>query len=236
MKYNIYLNINDFDKYGLKLYGYPKLFSNLAFEHLKETEQGVGVLIQDRYAWVLISMKIKIIRPLLSQEDLIGTTWYAGQRGPYYRREFEVCNEFCHLQGASYSILMDMSDRKLYRSKELPFDPLQQKLIHLLSLNTSFKEEVELIDVANRQVLNSHLDVLGHTNHLRYLEFIYDAMTQEEIDEAKNFNTLELFFQKEMLLGDEFKVSKGKLDDKLVFIITNKTNNERSFTLVLSNE
>lgn len=70
MKYSIYLNINDFDKHGLKLYGYPKLYSNLAFEHLKETDQGVGVLIQDRYAWVLISMKLKINKPLLVHEDI----------------------------------------------------------------------------------------------------------------------------------------------------------------------
>jgi len=236
MKYNIYLNINDFDKYGLKLYGYPKLFSNLAFEHLKETEQGVGVLIHDRYAWVLISMKIKIIKSLDVNEDIFGSTWYAGQRGPYYRREFDIFNDKCHIVGASYSILMDMKDRSVYRNKELPFKRLTEKLTHLVDLNTNFRGEPQLIDVFKGKVLNSDIDVLGHANHLKYLEYIYNSLTQEEILKYKKYNTLELFFQKEMLLGHEYKVSKGKIEDKIVFIITNITTNEKAFTLVISND
>lgn len=236
MKYSIYLNINDFDKHGLKLYGYPKLYSNLAFEHLKETDQGVGVLIQDRYAWVLISMKLKINKPLLVHEDIFGTTWYSGQRGPYHRREVDIFNDNAHIQGASYSILMDMKDRSVYRSKELPFNRLTEKLTHLVELNTNFKNDLEVEDIFSGKVLNSDIDILGHVNHLKYVEYIYNSITQEEIEKLKNYNTLELYFQKEMVLGDEYKVSKGYLDEKVVFIITNKTNNKRAFTLVLSNE
>lgn len=236
MKYNIYLNMNDFDIHGLKLYGYPKLYSNLAFEHLKETDQGVGVLIQDRYAWVLISMKLKINKPLLVHEDIFGTTWYSGQRGPYYRREVDIFNDNAQIQGASYSILMDMKDRSVYRSKELPFNRLTEKLTHLVELNTNFKNDLEVEDIFSGKILNSDIDILGHANHLKYVEYIYNAITQDEIEKLKNYNTLELYFQKELVLGDEYKVSKGYLDEKVVFIITNKTNNDRAFTLVLSNE
>ncbi len=236
MKYNIKLNIDDFDIHGFKLHGYAKVFSNLAFEHLKDTGQGIGVLIQDRYAWVLISMKIKIIKRIEEQVDLEGATWYAGQKGPYYRREFEIKNKHCHMIASSYSVLMDMKDRSLYRSRELPFTRLNENLTHLLDLNTSFRDNVLLTEISKRKVLNSHLDVLGHSNHLKYLEFIYDAMTIDEIKEIKNYNTLELYFQKEMLLNDEFTVNKGVIDDKVVYIINNNTNHERAFTLVFRNE
>jgi hypothetical protein len=71
---------------------------------------------------------------------------------------------------------------------------------------------------------------------LKYLEYIYNSLTQDEILKYKKYTTLELFFQKEMLLGHEYKVSKGKLEGKFVFIITNITTNEKAFTLVISND
>ena len=83
---------------------------------------------------------------------------------------------------------------------------------------------------------NSHIDNLGHTNHLRYVEFIYDALTDELINEAYTYNTMELFFQKEMLLNHKYSVNYAKKDDKLIFQIINLTTNEISFTLILSNE
>lgn len=235
-KYNVKLNIEDFDIHGFKLHGYSRVLSSMAFEHLKDTEQGIGVLIKDRYAWVLISMKIKVNKRLEEQVDLQGSTWYSGQRGPYYRREFKIANDFCDMDAASYSILMDMHDRSVYRKKELPFEKLDETLTHLVDINTSFRDKVEHTELSRRKVSNSHLDVLGHCNHLRYLEFIYDAMSVEEIKNIKNYNVLELYFQKEMLLGDEFTVSRGSFEDKLVYVISNLTNKERAFTLVLSNE
>ena len=87
-----------------------------------------------------------------------------------------------------------------------------------------------------RQVYNSYIDVLGHTNHLRYIEFIYDALTIEEIEEVNRYNTLELFFQHEMTLGDIFSVNKGYDNDNVVFILYNETKDNIAFTIVLSNE
>lgn len=236
MKYHIFSNINDFDKYGLKINGYLTLLSTLGFEHLKKTDQGIGVLIKDRYAWVIISMKIKILKPILEPVEIYGSTWYSGRRGPYFRREYELANKNYHVVASSYSILLDLETRSVFRNKKLPFNELEEVSKHLVSLVANYREEVNLTKTMTRTVYNSYIDVLGHTNHLRYLEFIYDSLNEDEIKEVNNYNTLELFFQSEMLLGDEFSVNKGYHNNQLVFVLYNETKGEKAFTLVLSNE
>ena len=51
--YNILLNESEYDKYGLKLYNYLKIVTKLSYEHLKQTDQGINVIIQDKYVAVM---------------------------------------------------------------------------------------------------------------------------------------------------------------------------------------
>lgn len=237
MKYDITININDFDKNGLKLFGYPTILSHLGYLHLKETDQGVGVLLLDRYAWAITAMKIQIKKRVESQSDLTGKTWYSGQKGPYYRREYLIYQGSEEIiLGSSYSILLDVIDRSVFRGREFPFIMLDANNKHLLKLRSGYKKKVNSQEIMKRQVYNSYIDVLGHTNHLRYIEFIYDALTIEEIEEVNRYNTLELFFQHEMTLGDIFSVNKGYDNDNVVFILYNETKDNIAFTIVLSNE
>lgn len=236
MKYKLELNVNYFDKYGYKMFAYPILLSQLGFDHLKDTDQSFGILLQDRYAWVIISMKLKFLKRIDLPTTFNGNTWYSGRRGPYFRREYEIKSSDNLIVGASYSILFDFETNSIYRKKELPFISLDVKNKHLIDLKSGIRDEFELIEIAKDKVKNSHIDNLGHTNHLRYVEFIYDALTDELINEAYTYNTMELFFQKEMLLNHKYSVNYAKKDDKLIFQIINLTTNEISFTLILSNE
>lgn len=236
MRYNIYFNINDFDKYGLKLYAYPALLSQLGYEHLKNTDQGVGVLIKNKYAWVIISMKLRISQKISKPCDITGVTWYSGRKGPYFRREYEITNKNFQIIGSSYSVLIDVITRKIYRNSILPFKIIDEKDKYLLTLEANYRDEVNSEMICSRKVLNSHIDVLGHVNHLKYVEFIYDSLTEEEINEVNSYNTLELFFHNEMLLGEEFSINKGQSNNKTIFTVINQTKNSKAFTLVLSNE
>ena len=68
------------------------------------------------------------------------------------------------------------------------------------------------------------------------MKFIYEALNDDLIKEVNTYNTLEMFFQKEMLKDDEFTVNKGYVDKNLIFQIYNNTNDSIAFTLKLSNE
>ncbi len=235
--YNIELKESEYDKHGLKLYNYLSIVTRLSYEHLKQTEQGINVIIQDKYAWAVIAMKLHILKPLKTLVNLTGKTWYAGKRGPFYRREYEIFLDGKQMMvGGSYSVLLNVIDRSVYRKRELPFEELIMTDRHLCEIETSFKDELTYTFLKEGSILDEHIDALGHTNHLNYMKFIYEALTDELIKEVNNYNTLEMFFQKEMLAYDEFTINKGYLDSNLVFQIYNKTNDSIAFTLKLSNE
>jgi len=235
--YNILLNESEYDKYGLKLYNYLKIVTKLSYEHLKQTDQGINVIIKDKYAWAVIAMKLHILKPLKQLVNLTGKTWYAGKRGPFYRREYEIfLNGKQMMVGGSYSVLLNVIDRSVYRKRELPFEELIMTDKQLCEIETSFKEEISYTFLKEGKILEEHIDALGHTNHLNYMKFIYESLDDDLIKEVNTYNTLDLFFQKEMIKDDVFTVNKGYLNNNLVFQIYNKTNGEVAFTLKLSNE
>ncbi len=235
--YNIELKESEYDKYGLKLYNYLNIVTRLSYEHLKKTEQGLNVIIQDKYAWAVIAMKLHILKPVKTLVDLTGKTWYAGKRGPFYRREYEIFLDGQQMMiGGSYSVLLNVIDRTVYRKRELPFEELTMTDRYLCNIETSFKDEFSYTFLKIGKVLDEHIDALGHTNHLNYMKFIYEALNDDLIKEVNTYNTLEMFFQKEMLKDDEFTVNKGYVDKNLIFQIYNNTNDSIAFTLKLSNE
>ena len=235
--YPIVVNKSFFNDEGLKINNYPKLLSTLGYEHLKDTDQGVNVILKDKYAWAIVVMKLHILTPIKSPLTLTGKTWYSGRRGPYYRREYELSyNGKSVLTGASYSILLNVLDRSVFRQKTLPFNPLVETNIHLTTLTTSFRDDFNYTFIKEDTVKDEHIDALGHTNHLNYVKFIYKALSKEDRLELNTYNTLELFFQKEMLKGDVFTINKGYKDDFLLFLIYNKTRAENAFILKVSKE
>ncbi len=218
----------------LKPYGYQHMFNYLANIHLKGTDQGVGVVILNQYAWVLVSFTIEIIKPITKIEEFIGRTWFSGNIGPYYRREYELKNDKDEIVAvaSSFSVLLDMESRSVYRQKELPFKKLEEIKVFLTDAKTRYRENHNFLDVDRRKVYNSHLDNLGHVNNLRYTEFVYDVFDDYDVKNLLNINKFELYFHKEMKLNHEFSIEKAEQLNKSVFNINNLSSNEKAFSLV----
>lgn len=234
MNYKFRVDINNYNQFNnLKLTAYPSLLSEVADNHLKNTDQGVGVVIKEKYAWVLVSMKI-VLEHSLKDEELEGATWYSGNRGPFYRREYQISNNGeVFLKAASYSVLLDLETRSVFREKKLPFAKLPEIDNHLVILNSSFKENVFYEEIYRARVSNSMIDVFNHVNNLKYSEICYDALTEAELKKLTNLSEIELYFHKEMYLNDEFIVSKAIKDNYLYLKVYNKTNDIKAFTMKL---
>lgn len=222
------------EKHILKPYGYQHMFNYLANIHLSDTDQGVGVIIENQYAWVLVSFTIEIKKPITEIKPFIGRTWFSGNVGPYYRREYEIKNQKDETiaVASSFSVLLDMKTRSVYRQKELPFEKLKEHQIYLTEAQTRFRLRLDYDLINTRKVYNSHLDSLGHVNNLRYAEYIYDAFSEEEVNNLKNINKMELYFHHEMKLNHEFTVERSKTLDNTIFSITNKSLNVKAFSIV----
>ena len=230
---------------NLKPQAYQMLYCEMAEKHLKAYHLGTDVTMQYDVAWVLISLTVEVKKPINETCSLFAKTWKSGLQGPYFRRDFPFSDENGELyfQGTSFSVLLNLETRKVCRDKKLPFFSMQAYDYNVTSGVPTWKSaygkhldnSCPYMQVSEeRKVQNSFIDMLGHVNNIRYGEFVYDAMDEEEIRRLNKLSRLELYFESELRIGDTFTVSKEEADGNLCFRGKNETTGATSFDMVMT--
>lgn len=222
-----YFNENQY----LKPQGYQNIINILSEVHLSDTDQQIGALIEGKYSWVILSLTVEIKVPINKLKPVYGKTWYSGKRGPYFRREYQIEDEDDNVLfvGASYTILMNMENRTIYRKPTLPFKTFNMTSLLLLDAKTNFKIDRPNNLILQGVVLNSDIDGLGHVNNLKYTEFIYNSFNNLQIKALKQPFKIALYFQKELIKNEKYLIYSNENE---VFQIYNKTKDQNSFTFV----
>ena len=224
-----------FNEFGvMKPSAYQALFAKLAESHLDIFNAGADETLKYGLAWALISMSIEIKRPVDSCEKLNAHTWYSGRQGPFYRRELVFSNErgdtmFC---GSTFSVLLDVKERKVFRKKELPFWLTEPDPLFCIDASHRFKESVPYMPHETRKVYGSDMDLLGHVNNRRYGDFAYDALTSDEQLRLKDVKRMDLYFVSEMRKDDSFTVLKSIEPDRILLRGHNNTKDDISFDII----
>lgn len=221
--------------HSMKPYAYQILFGEMAQRHLTDVGNDVDETMKHGLAWALISMSLEIERPIDSCMKLLGNTWYSQHRGPYFRRELRFENEDGQLvfQGSTFSVLLDINNRSVYRKKELPFeihDPTEEFLVEA---SPYFRTSTILTPVEKRIVPHSHIDCLGHVNNTRYGEYAYDVFTPDEQKDLINLKRMDVYFHSEMRDMDEFTMEKAYQGSQILFRGYNNTKDDAAFNIVM---
>jgi acyl-ACP thioesterase len=166
---------------------------------------------------------------------MIARTWHAGQRGPYYRRDFIFENERGEVlfKGATFSVVLDFKNRTVFHGKELPFPLGQPYESFAIEASPSFKTSAAFEKVDERKVYSSFIDRLGHVNNCRYSEFAYDALTDVEREGLINLRRMDIYFKSELREHDTFSVLKAAENGKILVQGYNNTKNEVAFYVVM---
>jgi medium-chain acyl-[acyl-carrier-protein] hydrolase len=219
----------------LKPYAYQNMFSRLVERHLSNINLNMDVTMKYNLAWVLISLSVEIEKTVDGIDSLYAQTWFAQRKGPFFRREFVFRNESSEVvfKGSSFSVLLDLESRTIYRKKETPFELNHSTEDFTIEASPNFKTDSEFVKTDDRRVYNSFIDCLGHVNNTRYGEFAYDALDDEEKNNLGKIKRYDMFFLSELRRNDKFSVYKAK-DDKNIIIrgINNDTGNI-SFDIVM---
>ncbi|MDD2294665.1 MAG: thioesterase [Eubacteriales bacterium] len=227
----------------LKPQAYQSLYCELAEQHLTAHDAGSDKTLKYGVAWVLISLSVDVFKPAVAPGALQAKTWKSGRKGPYFMRDFIFSTkdgELC-FRGTSYSVLLNLDTRKICRDKNIPFFSLTADEPPLTLGQPTWKhaygQEAEPIADGltlrtQRKVENSFLDLLGHVNNTRYAEFVYDAMTEEEVERLNGLSRMEVYFAAELRHGDTFFVSAVEKSDRLFFRGSKDGSGETSFDLV----
>lgn len=219
----------------LKPYAYQNLFSQLIERHLNMINSNVDVTMKSNLAWALVSLSIELIKPMEGCMKMYGSTWYSGRRGPFFRRELEFKGENGQVmfKGSTFSILLDVDKRTIYRKKDIPFllpDPVQD---FTMEASPTTKINLEFHKVDERKVFNSYIDCLGHVNNCRYGEFAYDAFTDEELQNLIKLKRMDIYFLSELRNKDTFSVLKAYDGSKVLVRGHNNTKDDIAFDVIM---
>lgn len=232
-KYIINIPFEYYNEDGfLKPQGYQNITDIIGDMHLKETDQQIGSLIAGKYTWVILSLTAEVKKPINNLKPVYGKTWYSERRGPYFRREYQVEDELGNVLfvAASYSVLIDVEKRTVYRQKELPFTIFQETNNYLLEANPTFKANILNNNLISGVVYNSDIDGIGHVNNLKYTEYVYNSFNSEKIKLLKAPFSIKLYFHKEMLKEEQYSVKTDKIN---TYQVCNETKNEISFSFII---
>lgn len=243
LMYEVAVEVAHFNENNiLKPHAYQMLFASVVGEHLTKFNFNMSETMKYGLAWALISQSYEIKKPIRDSMKLKAQTWFSKRRGPYFRREALFCDEFGEIvfMATSYSILLNLENRGIFRKKETPFSMAPPHEEFMMEANPTFKTDLIFSDMEERKVYNSYIDSLGHVNNCRYGEFAYDLFNESEKSRLGNLKRMDAYFISEMRNNDSFILQKAvvlpdnKTDDYVITVRgKNNTKNDISFALVL---
>ncbi len=199
-------------------YGWQRLIVGMIEKHLDNIGMGEQELM-DRIgmSWILLSTHIELRRHISVDEHLVGHTWNSGITPPIFRRDFEFVDKDGErvALGATYSTLLSVSDRRFCTDRALinSFNLPEGEKLSTASRRAPRLDGFETVET--RRARPSMTDSMGHVNNTKYGEFVLDAMSADERARLSSLRALDIWFASEIREGDEFRVDKVVLPDKL---------------------
>ncbi|NMB54979.1 MAG: hypothetical protein GYA15_09785 [Leptolinea sp.] len=217
------------------------------FQHLTETAGrhadhlgcGFETMLARNLYWVHSRMKIKFLRFPVDGERITITTWPKTiQQKLFFVRDYEIHTESGEKLAAASSawLVIDASTRRMV--------PLQAASLNIpgLAEKVGLDEPLERLSVKDggqerlkRCAAYSDIDMLGHVNNSRYVEWICDTLPFE-MHQKHHLDWMQINYDKEIRPGDVVSVlSSVAENDPLLWSMQgqNLSNQTRAFEAIL---
>jgi acyl-ACP thioesterase len=217
------------------------------FQHLTETasthaEQlgfGINKFSAHNIFWVHSRMKIKFFHFPSGGEKVIINTWPKTiQQKLFYIRDFEVFNTNDQRIAVATSawLIIDATTRKMVSPHslqlglpELPDRKGLDEPLEKINLNGDGKEKLQIT------AGYSAVDMVGHVNNSRYVEWICDCFPMEAYRE-KELDWLQINYEHEVRPGEKVSILTSETDvDSNAWVAEgiNKSSDNRAFTAMM---
>ena len=190
----------------LKVTGFMDLAQEIAYWAAEELGFGYTTLHVHHIAWVLSRMHISFGESARWRDNVKLYTWHKGANGLFYLRDFDLQDTSGnHLVTATSSwVVMNEETRRLVRPEELSgllaMDGPVDDAIPEPAPKLVLPKEVEPEPAGEHIVSYSDIDILGHTNNVRYMVWAMDHIPAE--DAMKPVGDVWINFNKETTLGE----------------------------------
>jgi medium-chain acyl-[acyl-carrier-protein] hydrolase len=220
--YKIEISDADFNKH-LKLstlFSYFQEIGSMAVENL-----GMGIdLLQKKYgvAWVLLRMRVDVIRNPELNEEIIVETWQQLPQKIEFDRDYLVRDKNGEIIARAVSswVIIDINTRKIKKSELIRVEFPENITERAIDCKLGKIKPSGNINIAYKKMIGySDIDFNGHLNNAKYIDYIMDCFPVEN-HVKYGITSLEINYTNEALPGDSIIFYKdiSELDANLIYI------------------
>lgn len=217
----------------LKPASFMDMAQEIAYWAAQELGFGYDTLHIHHTAWVLSRMHIRFINRPQWRDNVTLYTWHKGANGLFYLRDFQLKGpdgQNAVLCTSSW-VVINEETRRLVRPEEL--ENLLRTEFHVDDAISESAPKVQMPKglepelVGEHSVAFSDIDIIGHTNNVRYVVWAMDCLP---LDVARGpMKDLYINFNKETVPGETVQLFRlqegrawyveGKVDGKSCFVV-----------------
>lgn len=214
----------------------PAAFMDLAQEIAYWAAQRLGfgydTLHVHHTAWVLSRMHIHFEQPPRWRDQVRLYTWHKGASGLFYLRDFHLKDQEGRslVTATSSWVVIDERTRRLVRPEDLQHLLETGEVEHAIAEpapKVQLPKDAEPQPAGEHRVAFSDIDLIGHTNNVRYVVWAMDCLPYEEA--CKGVKDLYINFNKETKEGETVQLFRlqtpdgwyveGRVDGKACFVV-----------------
>lgn len=202
-------------------------FQEIAYQHAEKLGFGYHDLLAGQTFWVLSRMKIRILQYPLWEDEIRVQTWPCVLDKLFAMRDFRVFSGSHRVIGLASTawLIVDHRTRRPVR----PSDQLDQ---YREGQDKPFAEKLRKITLPEnmsrmdlRRVVYSDLDVVGHVNNVKYMEWCIDSAGENGL--KRGIGTFEINFIQESRFGDQIEIRGAQAGEGEVFFLGQRTADNR---------
>ncbi|MDR2358021.1 MAG: hypothetical protein LBD92_08085 [Oscillospiraceae bacterium] len=200
------VNINETDfKRELKLSALLGMFQETAEPASVELGFGFDVM-RGRFnaAWILTRIRVDIMRPAVWRDELVIGTWNRKHSRVTFERDFVARSASGETVAAAVTswVVLDVDTRAMKTASDFGFDIPDIDMPRAIDCRPGrIRAPIELEPTYTRTVRYSDIDVNGHVNNARYVDFAMDCIRIER-HRTHRVSSIEIGYVSEAREGD----------------------------------
>jgi len=208
-------------------------FQELAYHHASKLGFGYRDMKARQTTWVLSRMRIRMESYPEWDERIDMETWPSGVDKLFALRDFRIRNRKGAVIGVASTawLILNIETHRLIRPKEA----LEhfKMIVHPEQVFTDPLDKIEVPEETRplhlHSVVFSDLDIIGHVNNVKYMEWCIDAVSSSN-NPDKDIREFEINFNHEALLGDKIEIRTHDLArDQILFLASRKEDGKEIF-------
>ncbi len=226
---DFYLRSADFDKNArLTPRAILELFQDVAGNHAEEIGIGFDALLNRNLLWVIARTKFVVEKNIARYTTVKVKTWPLSPQRFIFRREYLIFDDKGEIavKGSADWMVINSETRTLTLGANV--FPTDAEYLSDLAIDEKLRKIRDIDGDVTESTVSprfTDIDMNGHVNNTKYADFAINAINPE----GKQIKSFQIDFHKEVLEGEELKLTAVSNGEHYV-VIGENTEGEKKFT------